>query len=212
MKRLIEDLSGKAPLYPRAWVFFSSPLPRDLLSGIRADAGLVARLGKLAEFNLEYLAVDQHAFVTDHPAALEHLFGEPTDGGAQYKATIESIAARLATLFGGLKEFPAIRYRKARAEGGAVSGRDLVPTQLASALWDRIFRLKQSLPGFPAAETCDLLIVDRSVDPVRPRTLALAHSSEKAPPRQAGVVDAFEAGVNAVRLWTCIVIEQRRIE
>jgi len=168
VKRLIEDLSGKAPLYPRAWVFFSSPLPRDLLSGIRADAGLVARLGKLAEFNLEYLAVDQHAFVTDHPAALEHLFGEPTDGGAQYKATIESIAARLATLFGGLKEFPAIRYRKARAEGGAVSGRDLVPTQLASALWDRIFRLKQSLPGFPAAETCDLLIVDRSVDPIAP--------------------------------------------
>lgn len=167
VKRLIEDMAGKVPLYKRAHVFFSSPLPRDLLAGIRADAGLLPRLAKLAEFNLEYLAVDQHAFVTDHPDALAALFGDAPDGGAQYKATIESIAARLATLFGGLKEFPAIRYRKARTEGGAVSGRDLVPTQLASALWDRIFRLKQALPGFPSTETCDLLIVDRSIDPVR---------------------------------------------
>lgn len=46
------------------------------------------------------------------------------------------------------------------------AARDLVPTKLAAALWDRLGRYKSSLNEFPQTETCELVIVDRSIDAV----------------------------------------------
>lgn len=56
-------------------------------------------------------------------------------------------------------------YRAKGMDGtSAATFRDLVPVRLASAVWDTISMYKTSIPNFPQNETCDLLIVDRSVD------------------------------------------------
>lgn len=41
--------------------------------------------------------------------------------------------------------------------------RDLVPSKLAATISGMLMKYK-SIPNFPQRETCDLLIVDRSVD------------------------------------------------
>jgi syntaxin-binding protein 1 len=41
-----------------------------------------------------------------------------------------------------------------------------VPTKVAASLWDRLMKYKANLLNFPQVETCDLIIVDRSIDPV----------------------------------------------
>lgn len=43
---------------------------------------------------------------------------------------------------------------------------DLVPTKLATAVWDILSKYKSSVPDFPQKETCELLIVDRTIDQV----------------------------------------------
>jgi syntaxin-binding protein 1 len=43
----------------------------------------------------------------------------------------------------------------------------LVPSKLAAAIWDCISKYK-AIPNFPQTETCELLIVDRSVDQIAP--------------------------------------------
>ena len=45
--------------------------------------------------------------------------------------------------------------------------RDMVPTKIAAGVWNYLSKYKTSIPEFPQTETCELLIVDRSVDQVR---------------------------------------------
>lgn len=62
-----------------------------------------------------------------------------------------------------------MRYRAPRSAMDAsttATARDLVPTKVAAVLWDKLMKYKASLHNFPQSETCDLLIVDRSIDPV----------------------------------------------
>ncbi len=63
-----------------------------------------------------------------------------------------------------------MRYRAARSavmdSTSTTTGRDLVPTKVAASLWDRLMKYKANLLNFPQVETCDLIIVDRSIDPV----------------------------------------------
>lgn len=61
-----------------------------------------------------------------------------------------------------------MRYRAAKGLDGSadVSFRDLVPTKLAASIWNNITTYKSSIPNFPQTETCELLILDRSVDQV----------------------------------------------
>lgn len=171
VQKLKMDLSGKTPLYKKAHVFFSSPIARDLVQAIKSDASVFSRIATLREMNLEYLTIDSQAFSTDNGRALEQLFGEHSEGSRDYDACLSTIAARLGTVFASLKEFPIIRYRAARSAAvdstAATTFRDLVPTKLAAAVWDRLQGYKK-LPGFPQEESCELLIVDRSIDPIAP--------------------------------------------
>lgn len=67
------------------------------------------------------------------------------------------------------QEFPYVRYRAPRSVMDAsttTAARDLVPTKVAALLWDKLMKYKASLLNFPQSETCDLIIVDRSIDPV----------------------------------------------
>jgi len=81
------------------------------------------------------------------------------------------VASRLATVFASLKEFPVVRFRAARSAMDATTTttfRDLIPTKLAAALWNSLVKYKSTVPKFPQTETCDLLIVDRSIDQIAP--------------------------------------------
>lgn len=71
------------------------------------------------------------------------------------------------------QEFPFVRYPTAKGLDGSsdMSFRDLVPTKLAAAIWNSIDTYKISIPNFPQTETCELLIVDRSIDKVLHNTL-----------------------------------------
>ncbi|KAJ7563781.1 hypothetical protein O6H91_03G125500 [Diphasiastrum complanatum] len=172
IKKFVADMAGSSPLYKRAYVFFSSPVTRDLLQMIKGDSSLLPRIAALREMNLEYLTVDAQAFTTDNDRALEQLFGEHSEDTRDYDTSIDTIARRLATIFASLKEFPLVRYRAARSAAvnasTATTACDLIPTKLAASLWDRLMKYKSSLLEFPKSETSELIIVDRSIDPVAP--------------------------------------------
>lgn len=61
-----------------------------------------------------------------------------------------------------------MRYRSAKSLDPTTmtTFRDLIPTKLAAGVWNSITKYKSTLPHFPQTETCELLIVDRSVDQV----------------------------------------------
>ncbi|KAF6148131.1 hypothetical protein GIB67_011906 [Kingdonia uniflora] len=54
----LSDMSGRVPLYKKAYVFFSSPSPKELVSLIRRDTSVCPRIAALRELNLEYFAID----------------------------------------------------------------------------------------------------------------------------------------------------------
>ncbi|KAK6162481.1 hypothetical protein DH2020_002322 [Rehmannia glutinosa] len=94
-----------------AYVYFSSPVPKDLLTRIKNDTSVLPRIGALRE-----------GFVTDHERALEELFGDNAENSRRFDAC--------------LNEFPFVRYRAAKGLDGATAatGRDLVPMKLAQAI------------------------------------------------------------------------------
>lgn len=61
-----------------------------------------------------------------------------------------------------------MRYRAAKSLDPTTmtTFRDLIPTKLAAAVWNSLTKYKSTLPHFPQTETCELLILDRSVDQV----------------------------------------------
>ncbi|ONK71704.1 uncharacterized protein A4U43_C04F11500 [Asparagus officinalis] len=167
----LSDMSGKSPLYKKAYVFFSSPISKELVSHIKNDRSVLPRIGALSEMNLEYFAIDSQGFVTDHERALEELFAENAENSRKYNACLNTMATRIATVFASLKEFPYVRYRAAKSSLDAstmTTLRDLVPTKLAAGIWNCLARYKTTIPDFPQRETCELLIVDRSVDQIAP--------------------------------------------
>ncbi|KAJ8767662.1 hypothetical protein K2173_018220 [Erythroxylum novogranatense] len=165
----LSDMSGKSPLYKKAYVFFSSPISKELVTHIKRDASVLPRIGALREMNLEYFAIDSQGFITDNERALEELFAEDEEC-RNGDACLNVIASRLATVFASLREFPYVRYRAAKSLDVATmtTVRDLIPTKLAARVWDRLMQYKQKIEQFPQTETCDLLILDRSVDQIAP--------------------------------------------
>ncbi|KAL8062508.1 hypothetical protein ABFX02_02G152100 [Erythranthe guttata] len=166
----LSDMSGREPLYKKAYVYFSSPVAKDLVNRIKNDTSVLPRIGALREMNLEYFSIDSQAFITDHERALEELYGENAENSRRFDMCLNVMALRIATVFASLKEFPFVRYRASKGPdaAAATAGRDLVPTKLASAVWNNISTYRSSIPNFPATETCELLIVDRSVDQIAP--------------------------------------------
>ncbi|XP_044488464.1 SNARE-interacting protein KEULE-like isoform X2 [Mangifera indica] len=165
----LSDMSGRSPLYKKAFVFFSSPISRELVSHIKKDTIVSPRIGALSEMNLEYFAMDSQGFVTDNERALEELF---CDEENTYKgdACLNVMATRIATVFASLKEFPSVRYRAAKSLDAMTmtTFRDLIPTKLAAGVWNHLVKYKQIIKNFPQTETCELLILDRSVDQIAP--------------------------------------------
>ena len=57
----------------------------------------------LLQVNIELLTIDKRSFTTDEGNSLLTLFGENSEGSAQYRAEVTLIANRLATVFASLK-------------------------------------------------------------------------------------------------------------
>ncbi|XP_071931367.1 protein transport Sec1a isoform X1 [Coffea arabica] len=166
----LSDMSGREPLYKKAYVYFSSTVSKDLLARIKNDTSVLPRIGALSEMNLEYFPIDTQGFITDHERALEDLYGENAENSRRFDVCLHAMATRIATVFASLKEFPFVRYRASKGldSSTVVSPRDLLPTKLAAAIWNSITTYKASIPNFPQTETCELLILDRSIDQIAP--------------------------------------------
>ncbi|KAG5228473.1 SNARE-interacting protein [Salix suchowensis] len=165
----LSDMSGKSPLYRKAFVFFSSPISRELVSHIKKDSSVLTRIGALSEMNLEYFAIDRQGFITGNERALEELFVDEEDT-CKGHACLNVMASRIATVFASLREFPFVRYRAAKSLDVTTmtTFRDLIPTKLAARVWDCLIQYKQKTEHFPQTETCELLILDRSIDQIAP--------------------------------------------
>ncbi|KAL6842001.1 hypothetical protein ACP4OV_028201 [Aristida adscensionis] len=166
----LSDMSGRSPLYKKAYVFFSSPIQRELVAQIKKDSSVLPRIGALSEMNLEYFAIDSQGFTTDHERALEELFSENAEGSHKYNACLNTMATRISTVFASMREFPRVHYRVAKTIDASTMTtlRDLVPTKLAAGVWNCLAKYKTTIPEFPQTETCELLIVDRSIDQIAP--------------------------------------------
>ncbi|KAF2298210.1 hypothetical protein GH714_018621 [Hevea brasiliensis] len=111
----LSDMSGREPLYKTAFVFFSSPVPKELVNHIKSDTSVLPRIGAFREMNLEYFPIDSQAFTTDHEGALQELYGANAENSRKFDACLNVMATRIATVFASLKEFPHVRYRAAKA-------------------------------------------------------------------------------------------------
>lgn len=165
----LSDMAGKSPLYRKAFVFFSSPIAKELVNHIKRDSSVLSRIGALREMNLEFFAIDSQGFITDNERALEELYGDD-EGSRNGSLCLNVMANRIATVFASLREFPLVRYRAAKSldHTTMTTFRDLIPTKLAAGVWNYLTKYKSTLPHFPQTETCELLIVDRSVDQISP--------------------------------------------
>lgn len=165
----LSDMAGKKPLYKKAFVFFSSPVARELVSHIKKDSTVLPRIGALSEMNLEYFAIDRQGFVTDNEMSLDELFGDD-ENHRKADACLNMMAARAATAFASMRELPFVRYRAAKSldANTMTTYRDLVPTKLAAGIWNYLTKYKTSIANFPQTETCELLVLDRSVDQIAP--------------------------------------------
>lgn len=165
----LSDMAGKKPLYKKAFVFFSSPIARELVSHIKKDSTVLPRIGALSEMNLEYFAIDRQGFVTDNEMSLDELFGDD-ENHRKADACLNMMAARAATAFASMRELPFVRYRAAKSldANTMTTYRDLVPTKLAAGIWNYLTKYKTSIANFPQTETCELLVLDRSVDQIAP--------------------------------------------
>ncbi|KAJ9556422.1 hypothetical protein OSB04_011036 [Centaurea solstitialis] len=165
----LSDMSGREPLYRKAFIYFSCSTPKELIAHIKCDMSVVPRIGALREMNLEYFPIESQAFTTDHDRALQELYSQAAENSRQFDICLNTMANRIATVFASLKEFPVVWYRSKGMDGSsAATLRDLVPVKLASAVWNMITTYKTSIPNFPQTETCEFLIVDRSVDLIAP--------------------------------------------
>ncbi|GJT16312.1 putative sec1-like protein [Tanacetum coccineum] len=165
---LLNDMAGKTPLYKDAYIFFSSTVSKELVAHIKREPTIKPRIRGMKEINLEYFAIDSQCYITDHGAALEELYGdeEMSRKGDEY---LTEMANRIATVFASMLEFPSVRYRAAKSLDPTTMTTfcDLIPTKLAAAVWNSLMKYK-TLANFPQTETCDLLILDRSIDQIAP--------------------------------------------
>ncbi|KAL5052738.1 hypothetical protein RYX36_033420 [Vicia faba] len=98
----LSDMSGRKPLYRKAFVFFSSPIARELVLEIKKDTLVLPRIGALREMNLEYFAMDSQGFVTNNERALEELYGDE-ENNKKAVACLNVMATRVASVFASLR-------------------------------------------------------------------------------------------------------------
>ncbi|CAG9464621.1 unnamed protein product [Pedinophyceae sp. YPF-701] len=174
VRHLIEDFSGPTPLYKSAHLFFTYQASPSLMYNIKSCDPLRARLVKVAEASVEFVTVDSRTFSTMQPFAMRNLFRDRCEGSSDYAAEIEVAARRLSSVCAALGVFPSIRCRAPRPpqEGDppGQAARAAVPQRIAAALNERLQAMQRADPSFGTGsrDTCEVLIVDRALDPIAP--------------------------------------------
>eukprot|EP00164_Ancoracysta_twista_P001220 GFYU01001599.1.p1 GENE.GFYU01001599.1~~GFYU01001599.1.p1 ORF type:complete len:657 (-),score=150.51 GFYU01001599.1:79-2049(-) len=152
---LINDYKDKKRTqYGPCHVFFTSALPSVLMSRIKETPNLLSHIRGFKEFNLEFLATESTVYSLDLPDNMKNLYSD--DNATSTAKEIRKVANQLYTLCATLGENPIIRYRQS---GG-------VCNQIASSLHDMLEKTK--FPVQSSRPRAQLLIVDRSLDPLAP--------------------------------------------
>mmetsp|Transcript_8158 Transcript_8158/g.30100 ORF Transcript_8158/g.30100 Transcript_8158/m.30100 type:complete len:632 (+) Transcript_8158:183-2078(+) len=163
---LVRDFSNeRRPMYSSASVYFTSSLGDRLISRIKASAPTISRLKALKELNFEFVPWDEIMFSTDSKQAFYSVYG-PSRNTA--KGEIAMMARRLGTVFATLGEMPEIRYRAPPETEELLPLRETITEDLATELLDVMRRLAKTTETVPKKPTCELLILERSFDPVAP--------------------------------------------
>ncbi|CAK9199148.1 unnamed protein product, partial [Sphagnum troendelagicum] len=153
VKSLIEDMSGTSALYKK-----SVTLATDFCDSI--------------QIKIMFYSKSSQGFTTGNTRTFERFFGEYKEGSHDFDECIQIIASRLSTVFFSMKEFPFVRYHAPKSTLGNTTTstitHDPITAKLANALWEQLMRYKGSTLEFPHMETCELIIVDRSIDLVAP--------------------------------------------
>ncbi|KAL5081869.1 hypothetical protein RYX36_010290 [Vicia faba] len=141
-----------------------SALPQPLTS----IQGKRRRDGKRTDTKF-ILQIQIPGFVTNNERALEELYGDE-ENNKKVVACLNVMATRVASVFASLREFPFVRFHAARSldANTMTTLHDLIPTKLAAGVWDSLMKYKKSIPNFPQTETCELLIIDRTIDQIAP--------------------------------------------
>ena len=163
VRALMNDCEARA--YRKAHVFFTSPASQGVLRLIKSSPTCVKMLGNCSELNLEYATVDQHGFSVMMDGALGETFSAGREASQAQARAMDMISARLATVLVSLGEIPAIRYM------AKVGHRT---SDVSRGVADRLDRIITGLLRAKGAEaalnspTCDVLILDRSIDVIAP--------------------------------------------
>ena len=163
-QKIVEDFSVRgSPKYGSVHIFYSDTVADSVLAALQADAHLVARIKTLKEINVEYLAVESNAFHMDlqDRGILSSFYGPSPD-----PTVAPMVGKKLATLCISLNEHPCIRYQATSRYCKAI----------AETLHSTLVAYKRANPSVQFngddahqdRERGQLLIVDRSFDPVAP--------------------------------------------
>jgi syntaxin-binding protein 1 len=154
-------------------VFFTTAPSPFQLEEIKKSSSLLSRLVTLKEANVEFvLNPDARGFTTGPEDALQVFYGHGAELSPEYDDTMYQVAIRLASVFVTMKEMPSIRYRAALPPDTHEfpSGLDsrLLATQRLAVELSQLLEHHQGLDQIPEGETCELIIIDRGMDPVSP--------------------------------------------
>lgn len=110
VRALIGDYEGRSRMYGGgAHVFFSRSLPAALMDELRASP-VVPHLRSLREVNLDFVAIQPHAFSLDAPSALQILYGPWGESRARVVAKYAEQAYTACATLGELA--PHVRYAR----------------------------------------------------------------------------------------------------